>query len=91
MYEYIKGIVKKIESNYIVLENNGVGYLIYTGNPYSFNVGEEYTVYVYQYVREDEISLYGFKTMEEKELFLKLISVNGLGCKMTLPMLATGH
>ncbi|NLL44449.1 MAG: Holliday junction branch migration protein RuvA [Mollicutes bacterium] len=90
MYEYIKGIVKKIESNYIVLENNGVGYLIYTGNPYSFNVGEEYTVYVYQYVREDEISLYGFKTMEEKELFLKLISVNGLGCKMALPMLATG-
>ena len=38
MYEYIKGIVTDVESNYIVLDNNGVGYLIYTANPYSFNV-----------------------------------------------------
>jgi len=90
MYAYIKGIVKSVESNYIVVDNNGIGYLIYTGNPYSFNIGEEYVVYVYQHVREDEMSLYGFKTIEEKDLFLKLISVNGLGCKMALPMLATG-
>ena len=90
MYAYIKGIVKSAESNYIVVDNNGIGYLIYTGNPYSFNIGEEYVVYVYQHVREDEMSLYGFKTIEEKDLFLKLISVNGLGCKMALPMLATG-
>ncbi len=65
MYAYIKGIVSEIESNYIVLLNNGVGYLIYTANPYSFNVNEEYLVYLYQYVRVDEISLYGFKTKEE--------------------------
>lgn len=90
MYAYIKGIIKSVESNYIVVDNNGIGYLIYTGNPYSFNIGEEYVVYVYQHVREDEMSLYGFKTIEEKDLFLKLISVNGLGCKMALPMLATG-
>ena len=90
MYAYIKGIVSEIESNYIVLLNNGVGYLIYTANPYSFNVNEEYLVYLYQYVREDEISLYGFKTKEEKDLFLKLIGVKGLGCKMALPMLALG-
>lgn len=90
MYEYIIGIVKKIESNYIVVDNNGIGYLIYVGNPYSFNIDEKIIVYVYQQIREDENSLYGFKTSDEKELFLKLINVKGLGCKMALPMLATG-
>ena len=90
MYAYIKGYVKDIESDYIVLDNNGIGYLIYTASPYSFDMDKEYTVYLYQYVREDEITLYGFKTIDEKKLFLKLISVKGVGCKMALPMLATG-
>jgi len=89
MYAYIKGIIKEIDSSYIVVENSGIGYLVYTANPYSFNLDEEYTIYLYQYVKEDEISLYGFKTMEEKNLFLKLISVKGLGCRMAMPMLAT--
>lgn len=90
MYDYIEGIVKRIDSSYIVVDNNGIGYLIYTANPYGFQLGEKYMVYVYQHVREDEISLYGFKEMEEKDLFLKLISVKGLGCKMALPMIALG-
>ena len=90
MYSYIKGKVTEIESKYIVIDNNGIGYLIYTANPYSFDLNSEYTVYLYQYVKEDEISLYGFKTLEEKEMFLKLISVKGLGCKMALPMIALG-
>ena len=90
MYEYIKGKIVKQESNYITVDNNGIGYLIYVPNPYSFDINNEYIVYVYQYIREDEQSLYGFKTFEEKELFLKLINVKGLGCKMALPMLATG-
>lgn len=90
MYVYIKGIITLIDSNYICLENNGIGYQIYSANPYSYKVGEEYTIYVYQNVKEDELSLYGFKTIEEKELFLKLIDVKGLGPKMALPMFATG-
>ena len=90
MYAYIYGIVKEIESNYIVLDNNGIGYQIYTPNPYSFNIDEKYKVYLYQLVKEDENSLYGFKSKEEKDLFLKLIEVKGLGCKMALPMLAAG-
>jgi Holliday junction DNA helicase RuvA len=73
-----------------VLEVNGIGYQIYTPNPYSFDVNNTYKVYVYQVIREDENSLYGFKTKEEKEMFLKLISVKGLGPKMALPILATG-
>ena len=90
MYEYIKGKIVNQESNYIVVDNNGIGYLIYVPNPYSFDLDKEYKVYVYQQVREDENSLYGFKTIEEKELFLKLINVKGLGCKMALPIIATG-
>ena len=90
MYSYIRGFIKEIESNYIVIDNNGIGYLIFTPNPYTFDFDKEYTIYLYQYVREDEISLYGFKTKEEKDLFLKLIGVKGLGCKMALPMIAAG-
>ena len=86
MYDYIKGIVTNIVSNAIILDNNGIGYLIYTPNPYLFHEGNEYKVFVFQ----NELSLYGFKSIEEKELFLKLISVKGLGPKMTLPILATG-
>lgn len=90
MYSYIKGIVKEIDATYIVVENHGIGYLIYTANPYSFHEEEEVQIYIYQQIREDENTLYGFKTREEKELFLQLIQVKGLGCKMALPMLATG-
>ena len=90
MYEYIKGKLIKQESNYIVIENNNIGYLIYVSNPYSYSFDEELTVYIYQHIREDENTLYGFKSFDEKELFLKLINVKGLGCKMALPMLATG-
>ncbi len=90
MYEYIKGTIEEVETNYIVIDNNGIGYLTYVANPYSYKINEQYKVYIYEYVREDEHSLYGFKTKEEKELFLKLIDVKGLGCKMALPMLATG-
>lgn len=90
MYDYIKGTVVELKYNSIVVDNNGVGYLIYVPNPYAFEVGQEYKVYVYQQVKEDEESLFGFKVREEKELFLKLISVKGLGCRMTLPMFAVG-
>ncbi len=90
MFEYIKGIVTATESGYIVIENNNIGYKVFTASPYSFDINVEYKVYIYQNIREDENSLFGFKTIEEKELFLKLIGVKGLGPKMALPMLATG-
>ncbi len=90
MYEYIVGKVSNIESSYVVLENNNLGYIINTPNPYGFTIGEQYKIYIYQQVREDELSLYGFKTKEEKEMFLKMISVKGIGPKVALPMFATG-
>lgn len=90
MYGYIKGLIKEVECNYIIIDNHDIGYLIYVPNPYYYKLEETYTIYTYNQVREDEFSLYGFKNKEELDLFLKLISVKGLGPKMALPMLATG-
>lgn len=89
MYGYIKGIVTKISPKYIICENNGIGYLLIVSNPYNFTINKEYLIYVYQYVREDMIDLYGFSTEDEKELFLKLISVSGIGPKSALSILAS--
>lgn len=88
MYSYIKGIVTIIESGYVVLENNGIGYMIFVANPYSYKINEEALIYLYQQIREEENTLYGFKNKEDKDLFLKLINVKGLGCKMALPMIS---
>ena len=90
MYSYIIGKISEVNSNYIVLDNNGIGYLIYTPNPYAFKENEEYKVYLYQQIKEDEHLLYGFKSVDDKELFLKLIEVKGLGPKMALPIIAMG-
>ena len=90
MYSYIKGLIVDIQSDHIVLENNGIGYLIYVSNPYAFSKGKEVVVYLYQQVKEDGILLYGFNLKEEKDLFLKLISVKGIGCKSACTMLASG-
>lgn len=90
MYSYIIGKVSEINSNNIIIECNNIGYLIYVANPFSYKINEEYKVYLYNKISEEEYSLYGFKTKEEYELFLKLISVKGLGAKLALPILATG-
>ena len=89
MYEYIKGKITDINSTYITLENNNIGYAIYTGNPYYYQLDKEYKVYIYTQIKEDEHLLFGFKDQNEKDLFLKLISVKGLGPKMAMPRLAT--
>ena len=89
MYEYIKGIITKQIANYIVVEACGVGYKLFTPNPYKFKEGNEYTVYVYNHVREDENSLFGFISEDERDFFLKLIDVKGLGPKMAITVLAS--
>ena len=90
MYGYIRGIITEIDSRYVIIENNGIGYIIYVPNPYSYKLNKEYTIFTYNNVKEDEYTLFGFKEREEKELFLKLISVKGLGPRMALPIIATG-
>lgn len=90
MYGYIKGVITKITPKNITIENNGIGYLLIVSNPYNFSLNQEYQVFVYQYVREDTLDLYGFMSEDEKDLFLKLISVSGIGPKSALSILASG-
>ena len=90
MYNYIEGKVVEVNSFGIVIDNHGIGYDVFVSNPYSFQEGKEYKIYIYHQIREDGQSLFGFKEKEEKELFLRLISVKGLGPKIALPMFATG-
>ena len=90
MYSYIIGNITLIESDNVVVENNGIGYKVYTPNPYVFKENTEEKIYLWEHIKEDDHLLYGFKTNEEKNLFLKLISVKGLGPKMALPIIAMG-
>lgn len=90
MYSYIKGTIADLYSDHIVVDNHGIGYEVHVSNPYAFKKDEETTVYIYQQVKEDDITLFGFKKKEEKELFQKLILVKGIGCKTAIGILATG-
>lgn len=90
MYEYIRGTVEEVTPSYLVLDNQGIGYHIYIANPFRLSTlkQKEATVYIYQNVTQDDIRLYGFINKEEKELFLKLIGVSGIGPKSGLAILA---
>lgn len=91
MYEYIIGTVEFVGPQYIVVENNGIGYQIFTPNPYVFSVDQtKQKIYTYFYVRDDANVLYGFKTREQKLLFAKLLTVSGIGPKGALAILASG-
>lgn len=90
MYNYITGKVAFVESNMIVIENNKIGYSVFVANPYSFEEGSETTVYLYNQIREDEHSLYGFKSRDERDLFLRLLNVKGLGPKVGMGFFAAG-
>lgn len=89
MYGYIKGIITDIQTTYVVIENNNIGYNIYVANPYHYRINDQYLIHTYTYVKEDEISLYGFFNNEEKDMFLKLISVKGIGPKAALSILSS--
>jgi holliday junction DNA helicase RuvA len=90
VYEFIEGTIAKTTVDSIVMANHGIGYLIYCPNPYQFGIGQQTTVYTYLYVREDAMHLYGFKSREERQLFVQLLSVSGIGPKGALAILATG-
>lgn len=91
MYEYINGLITNIYPAYIVVcDRSGVGYKLYTANPYRFEQNVESHVYVEQIVRENEMALYGFIDESEKILFNKLLNVSGIGPKSALAILASG-
>jgi holliday junction DNA helicase RuvA len=92
MIDYIKGKLTFTAGSVIVVETGGVGYQIFTANPFRFQNAkdEPVTVYTYQHVREDVLALYGFQTREERRLFEKLLQVSGIGPKAALAILSSG-
>jgi Holliday junction DNA helicase RuvA len=91
MYEYIRGLHKGINKDYIVVENNGIGYKIFTSGSTLAKLpklDEEVTIYIQQIVREDFIGLYGFLSREELDMFNILLTINGVGAKAALSLLS---
>lgn len=93
LFEFIKGHVDYIGPEFVVIENNGVGYQILTPNPFSFqkDIQQEVKVFTYHHVRQDYMALFGFHSREEKTLFIKLLDVTGIGPKGALAILASGE
>ena len=91
MYEYLTGVVTFINPYYLVIETNWIGYQIALGNPYRYSskLNKEIKLYVHQVIREDAHLLYGFDSLEEKQLFLRLVSVSGIGPKSALAIMAS--
>ena len=92
MYSYIKGELTEVNLDHIVVEANGIGYMIFVPtNTFSYlpSLHEDIKVYTYLYIREDAMILYGFLTKDDLEMFKLLITVNGIGPKGGLAVLST--
>ena len=91
MFAYIKGSLEMKSNGYIVIDINGLGYKIFMSQSNIDTIGELHDivkVFTYVKVREDDISIFGFKTQEELKMFELLISVSGVGAKSALVMLS---
>lgn len=91
MFAYIKGIFVGINNDHVIIENNGMGYKVYTSGSTMAGMpktGEEVMLYLIQIVREDFIGLYGFSSEEERKMFNMLMTINGVGAKAALSLLS---
>lgn len=91
MYEYIRGKLSSKALDNACIDVNGIGYILYI--PFKtyenlVNIGEAEKLYAYMHVKEDDIRLYGFKTLNERNLFRKIITVSGIGPKIGLTILS---
>ena len=91
MYSYIIGKVISKSKNLLILENNNIGYEIYMTEIAlsELNIGEDAKIYTYYNVTQDNISLFGFKNLEEKKMFENLISVSKIGAKTAIGILSS--
>ena len=90
MIGYVYGKVMSNDDNVVLLENNGIGYEVVCSSSAFCTLMEkrEGGVYTYLQVKEDGVSLFGFESRQEKNMFLKLISVSGVGAKMGMTILS---
>ena len=91
MISFLVGTIEEKYENTLVLDVNGVGYELQISNNSLValpNANETTKVYTYLHVKEDGIALFGFATQEEKGIFMKLITVSGVGPKMAISILS---
>lgn len=91
MFAYIKGSLEQKSNNYVVIDVGGIGYKIFMATKAIETlgeIGEIVKVHTHYYVREDNISLYGFNTNEELRMFELLLQVSGIGAKSAITMLS---
>jgi|Deesub1362B_J571_1020462.scaffolds.fasta_scaffold00724_5 Holliday junction DNA helicase RuvA len=91
MISFLKGILIEKSPNEVIIDVGGVGYQVYIPlSTYSRigNFREPIELFIYTHLREDSLSLFGFLTKEEKEIFTKLISISGVGPKLALNILS---
>ncbi|HUW21893.1 MAG TPA: Holliday junction branch migration protein RuvA [Candidatus Bathyarchaeia archaeon] len=93
MIGYLAGIIIKKESNSLIINVRGVGYRIFVPLYIWENcqLEDKKEFFIYTHVRETEISLFGFLTPAEEEIFIELISVSGIGPKLALNILSYSH
>ena len=91
MYNYLIGTVSAVDPANITLEVHGVGFSIITPYPYDYAPGDTEKVHVHHHVREDGMALYGFKREKDKQLFVQLLGVKGIGPKSALAVLASAR
>ena len=84
----LKGKVMLIDGDTVVIDVRDVGYQVLVSHKNDYEVGQEVFLYTYNVVREDEQYLVGFSSLEEKEVFLALIRVKGLGPKTVIGALS---
>lgn len=90
MIDFVKGTFITQQEQAVTVEVNGIGYRIFVPTNLSLTEGEEIFLYTHLMVREDSHSLYGFLTIEERDLFRLLLDVSGIGPKAGLSMLSNG-
>ena len=88
MFYFLKGKIALIENDSVIIEVNNIGYQVLVSHLDDYQVGEEVLMYTYNVVREDDNYLVGFKSIEEKKVFLSLIKVKGLGPKTVINALS---
>lgn len=88
MYEYLSGQITQITPSYLVIEVQGIGYKVFCPSPYAYHLKQTVRIYIEQIVRETGVMLYGFESAEDKGLFLKLLSVSGIGPKSAIAIMA---
>lgn len=93
MVSYLHGQILNKNNNFVIVKVGDIGYKVFVNTSMyaDFKIGQTVEIYTHQHVREDALDLYGFKNLEELEMFELLLSISGIGPKTALGVLAVGN